>query len=415
MNLDDRLSTLIDGSASPVARHEIGASPLHQAASRRRLLPLATISIGLAAIIALVVTMSVRDDQVAPLNSSGPTATQPFVAPTTTAPPPIVPAAPVVPQGVEYPIESIDPIDVGLGTPVTPLVLDQRSLRFWKTADATLFAVRTIDVSDDRASDGRCAGTVDMKVLTPGAAPVVNGWGYGCGPAWLEALVPLVGGGWDQPDGGIGHGTWLWRNVPPDTDFVEYRSGDLVLWQRPLGGMASFPATSENLTRDTHAIAYRADGAVLATLDDASVRTAFEAAREAVPGWMTGSQLPADLVDDGTKVATAAFTECLQTAGAVISSVDTGGVVDLPDGAAGNAVWLGCLGPAQDALDAYAAEHAHDVHPAGSEVQVAETEAPATTPTATTEPVPATEPSVVATVSRNKDHPTSLAGTVLAG
>lgn len=379
MSLDEQLRAVIDTAATPIGRNEIGAT-LAVPQARRRLMPVAAISIGIAAVVALVVTISVREDQVAPFNSSGPTATRPFVPPTTTAPPPIVPPLLVSPEGDEYPIERITAPEVGLGTLVTPLVVDQRSFRFWKTADATLFTVRTLTVESDRVSDGRCAGTVDLRVVTAGEDPVVNGWGYGCGPAWVESVMPLVGGGWDQPDGGVGHGTWRWCNVPPDTDFVQYRSGELVLWQRPVDGMASFPSTSEYPTRGTTATAYRADGAVLGTADDASMAAGSDVAKAAAPGWMDGSQLPDDLVQDGTHEAFTAFTGCLSSAGAIVSSIETGGTVDLPDGPAGDGVWLGCIGPAQVALDAFVAAHVDDVQSDHTDlVEVADTEAPATT------------------------------------
>jgi hypothetical protein len=190
--------------------------------------------------------------------SSAPVADEPQPrVPLTTAPPPIDPPAPVAPEGEEYPIERIS-LPGGLDARALGQLqmVDASSFRFWSTSDATLFAFRSVGLQSDTVMEWLCDGQLNSD----------GGTSMGCGSALELSVRQNWGSSWEQPDGQPGHGIWQWSNVPADTDFVQYRVGDLVMWQRPVDGMASFPAASES-NRGVVAIAYRADGAVLARVD----------------------------------------------------------------------------------------------------------------------------------------------------
>ncbi len=276
--------------------------------------------------------------------------------PTTTSPPPIVPPAPVAHQGEEYPIERMKPGAIpklgGLLSLGVDTIVEASSTRFWKTADAEFFAFRTIGIEGDNVVDYRCAGE-----LSDG-----GGWGGGCSSAASLAYQPAVGGSWSELDGqpGSGSGMWSWSSVPGDTDFVQYRSRNLVFWQHPVDGFAAFPATSADSAADVSAIAYRSDGAVLAVVDAAATYAGAVAEQLALGATRQSSHLPEALVSPAQSLAVTSFSDCLTASGATLEPSDDVGTVKIATIGVGSdvdTVWVGCISVAQTALADYVAAH----------------------------------------------------------
>lgn len=265
-----------------------------------------------------------------------------------TAPPPIDPPAPVAPQGEEYPIQRVDPAG-GVDPVALPLMMlvDASSMRQWQTADAKLFAFHSIAMQSDEVVEVSCDGQ-----LGPGGTVST-----GCGTTLEMSIRQNTGTSWQQTDGQPGRGTWQWSNVPVDTDFVQYRVGDLVLWQRPVDGMAAFPAVSE--TDDgVVAVAYRADGAVLARVDRATDEAAMRRFDELFPELRDLSRLDGQEWKEASDGVTREFAACLRESGVSVQGADGATPVARP--AAGRSIepsWQSCLAAAQGWLDGFVASH----------------------------------------------------------
>lgn len=280
--------------------------------------------------------------------SSAPVAdeAQPRV-PLTTSPPPIDPPAPVAPEGEEYPIERTGPIsDFDPAVFGWDQVVDASSLRYWRTADAALFSFRTVTAQSDAVVEWSCNGqSFDQSA------------GMGCGSSLEMSVRPNEGTSWQGPDGRDGRGLWRWANVPAETDFVQYRVGDLVLWQRPVDGMAAFPAATQ--TNDgVHATAYRADGAVLARVDPATTDAAARRANELFPELIDRSVLDDARQQEAVEGVTREFAACLR--GLDVDVVGANGETLTAHPAAGQEIeraWQACLAATQEWLDDFVAEH----------------------------------------------------------
>jgi hypothetical protein len=269
--------------------------------------------------------------------------------PLSTAPPPIDPPTPVMPEGEEYPIERIGHGAMELsGVAGLLSLVDESSLRYWRTRDATVFTVRSIAFQSDEVVELSCVG----QQLRAGASAT-------CGATPSLLVRQHVGWSlWEQTDGQPGRGTWSWSSVPADTDFVQFRVGELVLWQRPTDGMAVFPAVSET-NLGAVAVAYRADGAVLATVDDASDRESTRRAAAMFPELIDRSQL-----DDATFVTARdgvirEFAACLRSRGVVVESMGGNGgeLVAQPEPDEDiEPAWQACIVATQIWLDDFVAD-----------------------------------------------------------
>ena len=269
--------------------------------------------------------------------------------PLTTAPPLIDPPAPVTPEGKEYPIERIDHDATMLSgvAGLLPLV-DGSSLRYWRTPEATVFSFRSVALQSDEVVELSCAGQT-----------FGDGSGAGCGLTLSMVVRQHIGSSWEQTDGQPGRGIWRWSNVPADTDFVQYRVGELVMWQHPIDGMAAFPAVSES-NRGVVAVAYRADGAVLATADEASDREALRRVESLFPELSDQPRL-----DDAGLAAAhdgiiREFAACLRDLGVVVGAVGDDGATLVaqsePDQDLDPA-WQACITATQSWLDAFVAAY----------------------------------------------------------
>lgn len=281
--------------------------------------------------------------------SSAPVADEPQPrVPLTTAPPPIDPPAPVAPEGEEYPIERIS-LPGGLDARALGQLqmVDASSFRFWSTSDATLFAFRSVGLQSDTVMEWLCDGQLNSD----------GGTSMGCGSALELSVRQNWGSSWEQPDGQPGHGIWQWSNVPADTDFVQYRVGDLVMWQRPVDGMASFPAASES-NRGVVAIAYRADGAVLARVDEVTANAESLRANELFPELGDGSALDDERQQEAADGVTREFAACLRSM--EVPVIGPAGDTPMAHPVAGQDMepaWQACLVTTQEWLDDFVAEH----------------------------------------------------------
>ncbi|MCW2749480.1 MAG: hypothetical protein JWR83_590 [Aeromicrobium sp.] len=366
MTLSDEIREVVESASAPIALDELSAIESGEMMTRRRrLAPLMAVTVAVAGVVVLVVAMAVRTEQSATNSAdvSVPT-TVAFVPPTTSVPAPIVPPAPVAPMGDEYPIARVAGVDFGgvsLGT--GDLIIDGRSVMVWRTADATVYRLRTPIVTGDRIWDGICSGELAFEdAAVADVAPGAGGASAACSPAWVAGVMPLTGGGWVQPDGGDGYGVWEWANVPASTDFVQISADGIERWQRPVDGMVAFPATREDMSLVVNAIAYRADGAVLATANATTMEQGSVAKHAADPSRPIDPSLPTKVVDGVEPSALTAFDSCLTTAGTEITTATRGGApsAQLPVGDAGDTIWSGCIETAQSSLDAYLRAHPSD-------------------------------------------------------
>lgn len=260
-------------------------------------------------------------------------------------------SSPVAPQGEEYPIERIP-------EPVLPrvaalahnkssngLVADGSSFKYWTTADvAVAFAYRSINVQGDHVVELSCIGQQESD----------GGAGYLCTPTIETRARPNVESTWDPSNGPAGSGFWRWANVPATTDFVQYRLGSLVLWQRPLDGEVIFPSNMGNPV-SVVATAYRADGAVLQVVSAQMPVVDFEAAH---PELYQQSRLSEAEQVDALSGVQQQLMACLSGNGIMISG-DAGAPVlaTPPAGQDIEPAWQACITEAQHWLDAYVAEH----------------------------------------------------------
>lgn len=268
--------------------------------------------------------------------------------PLSTAPPPIDPPAPVMPEGEEYPIERIEfgVTELSGMAGLVPLV-DESSLRYWRTSDVTVFSFRSVAFLSDEVVELSCVGQ-----------QFGDGVSAGCGATPSLVVRQHVGSLWEQADGQPGRGTWRWSNVPADTEFVQYRVGELVLWQQPIDGMAVFPAVSET-NLGAVAVAYRADGAVLATVNEASDRESIRRAEAMFPELSDQSQLDDSALASARDGVIREFVACLRNRGVVVGTLgDNGGELvaqPAPDQDIEPA-WQACLTTTQSWLDDFVAD-----------------------------------------------------------
>ena len=288
----------------------------------------------------------------------------------------------MAPRGVELPnaavtAGSVDFPDIGSDTLIRPV--DLNSVRFSAVGDATLFAFRSVRVVDDHVLDADCFGIIEPGPASANA-PATKSTSMGCAPSIFRNIAPDVSFGSVHTDGQPDTGRWQWSNVPLDTDFVQFEDGNVLTWQRPVNGMVSFPTTSQNLISTVVATAYRADGAVLGTVDASAILASPAAEQAVLPYWMTGSVLPNTQLAAAANLATNAFADCLTAIGAgatVQPTVNPGAArfFDLAHLANPAATWQECVNKAQTTLDTFI------------KATIANTSVPETTPIPDTTPV----------------------------
>lgn len=264
-------------------------------------------------------------------------------------PPMIVPPTPVLPEGTEYPIRRVPAFELGSTSNGGP-VIDGSMIGYSQTADATQYSYRTLDVQGDYVVERSCVSALVPDVSTP--ADVITA--TGCANTLESSLRPYTGAFSQQEDGHPANGFWRWSNVPADTDFVQYRSGELLVWQRPIDGHVHFPAgTAES----PEAVAYRADGAVLATVDAVAVAAAEEGAAEFFADLHRESRLDladVELARDGVQDR---FAQCLTSRNVDLKSSGKYERVAFPRDGNIEPAWQACLADAQQWLDAYIDAH----------------------------------------------------------
>lgn len=280
---------------------------------------------------------------------TGPTSSlprPPLVAP----PPPIVPPKPAAPEGTEYPIRRVPPFELGRVADGGP-VINGSSLGYSQTADATQYTYRTLDVQGDYVVERSCVSAIVPDVTRP--SEVITG--TGCTNTLESSLRPHTGTLSQHMDGQPESGFWRWSNVPPDTDFVQFRSGELLLWQRPIDGYVHFATGSPD---SANAVAYRADGAVLAIVDAATVAAAGEVATEFFADLNRDSRIGSadvELARNGVQVQ---FARCLESRGVVLESSGEYQRVAFPrNGDDIEPAWQACLVDSQRWLDAFIDDH----------------------------------------------------------
>jgi hypothetical protein len=103
-----------------------------------------------------------------------------------------------------------------------------------------------------------------------------------------------------------GRDFWSWVGVPSDATYVVYTAGDTVQWQRPLSGIAAFPATAAH---KASVIAIEGTGRTLAAAD-LQTGTPLD-----LPpfDWSRYRDLNAEQQDQMHLVINDAMTSCLQT------------------------------------------------------------------------------------------------------
>jgi hypothetical protein len=104
-----------------------------------------------------------------------------------------------------------------------------------------------------------------------------------------------------------GRDFWSWVGLPSDATYVVYTDGDTVQWQRPLGGIAAFPATTGHKAASVTAV--DETGRTLATAD-LQTGTPLD-----LPpfDWSRYRDLTAEQQDQMHLVINDAMTSCLQT------------------------------------------------------------------------------------------------------
>lgn len=342
--LDDRLRRAFSTIANATVINDV----LQDGSARvRRTWPQRTLSAA-AALLLVATAMGLWQ-----LNSRStrPKATSALPRPPLVVPPPlIVPPTPVLPQGSEYPIERVPAFPLGSTADGGP-VIDGSTIEYSQTADARQYRYRTLDVQGDYVVERSCVGTIVPDTSAP-SETITSG---GCGNTLESSLRPFTGSFWQEEDGKVGSGYWRWYNLPADTEFVQYRSGDLTLWQRPIDRLVLFPSGS---AESAEAVAYRSDGAVLAMVDDATLASAAESAAEFFADLHREPQLDSADVELARAGVQSRFAACLE--GRDVALTTSGGFqrVALPhNGDDMEPVWQACLVDAQGWLDDFIADH----------------------------------------------------------
>lgn len=265
-------------------------------------------------------------------------------------PPMIVPPTPVTPEGAEYPIERVPAFELGLIESEGPVV-DGVSIGYSQTADSNQYRYRTLDVQGDYVVERSCFGALVPDATDPSETVT----GVVCGNTIDSSIRPNIGSLWQEKDGQSGSGFWRWTNVPSGTDFVQYRSGDLILWQHPLDGYVHFPAGSP---AEPEAVAYRADGAILGTVNEATVAAANEEAAAYFAELNEGRQLDVEKNQEARDGVQDQFAACLAGHGIIFRV--SGGYQRVAHPAFGEDMepaWQACLIDAQHWLDAFIDVH----------------------------------------------------------
>lgn len=345
MTIDEQLRTLIESAATPIELDELDPAMHHSTPPRRRMLPVLVGSMVLLGAGTGGALVASRPDEHEPSRVPE--------TPGVEAPAAIVPPRPVPPSGDEYPLDATtagelpsipmsawDRLGGGLGAPA---VADGRSLLSWRTRDGEFYGYRTIQRQRGQIVEADCVSELGG----------VTGTNTSCVPVAARNLNEDVSSSWSDPPGA---GTWMWTNVPDGTDYVQYRSDGTVLWQRPVDGLAVFPATGDR--PNVVAIAYRSDGAILASTDPASMDAAWRAYQAALPNWFGGPEVPEASDEAAGTAAAEAFAACFTKAGNLPATRPTVPrrleFALLPDGTAqSDDLWASCLAAAQTAFDRY--------------------------------------------------------------
>lgn len=343
--LDARLRRAFNAIAAvtPVGDVSWTANVRVERSSPTRLLAVAASVVLLAAGAVGVWKVSSRTGPTEPANTLP---RPPLVVP----PPMIVPPTPVTPEGTEYPIERVPAFELGLIESEGPVV-DGVSIGYSQTADSSQYRYRTLDVQGDYVVERSCFGAL----LSDATNPSETVTGVGCGNTVESSVRPNIGSLWQQEDGQSGIGFWRWTNVPSGSDFVQYRSGDLIFWQHPLDGYVHFPVGSP---AEPEAVAYRADGAILGTVNAATVAAANEEAAAYFSELNEGRQLDGEKNQEARDGVQDQFAGCLASHG--ITFRVSGGyqrIADPPTGEDIDPVWQVCLVDAQQWLDVFIDVH----------------------------------------------------------
>jgi hypothetical protein len=132
-----------------------------------------------------------------------------------------------------------------------------------------------------------------------------RGGSGGCTP--FDDAVPQTISRTSSVDNGV-HGTnfWMWTGVPSDVVFVQFHEGDLVMWQRPVAGVASFPIADNGAS--PFAVGFDATGVQVARIDRDTPSTVRppDLARQAL--W---DALPQDVKDTGWRVVNDVLGPCV--------------------------------------------------------------------------------------------------------